>query len=138
MPINIPGTNLSIGQATFSDLGGAVSDIFAGIGAETSATLKAQGLDIEAEGTDISAQALLLKAQGDIAEGREYTLAQTLAEQNANYTAVSTAIQSAQQEREVTMTIGSQQVAVAGGGGAESGSALALMRDSASQGALAN
>jgi hypothetical protein len=73
----------NIGQSTFSDLGGAVSDIFVGFGASTSASLEAQGLDIEAEGTQISAEAAQLQAQGDLSEASEYNLAQTLAEQNA-------------------------------------------------------
>jgi hypothetical protein len=125
------------GQQTFADLGGAVSDLFAGIGASTAANLKAQGIDIEAQGTQISAQAALLQSQGDIAEGTEYGLAKTLAEQNAAYTATSTAIQAAQQDRQTTMTIGGQKAAVGGAGLAESGSSLDLLRDSASQGALA-
>jgi hypothetical protein len=127
----------TFGPSTFSNLGGAVSDLFAGLGATTAANLKAQGLDIEAAGTRISAQSLLLQSQGDLAEASEYDLAQALATQNANYVKASTAIQAAQQDRATTMTIGSQRAAVGGGGLAESGSALDLLRDSASQGALA-
>ena len=128
---------MALGPATFTDLGGAVSDLFAGFGATTAANLKAQGLNIEAEGTNISAQSLLLQSQGDLAEASEYDLAQALAQQNANYTKASTAIQAAQQDRATTMTIGGQKAAVGGAGLAESGSALDLLRDSASQGALA-
>jgi hypothetical protein len=128
---------MAVSQTTFSDVGGAVSDLFAGMGAQAAGALKAQGLDIEAQGTDITAQSLLLKAQGDLAEGQEYTLAQQLAQQNAQYTAASTAIQAAQEQRQVTMTIGGQKAAVGGAGLAESGSALDLLRSSASQGALA-
>src|SRR5271166_1253217 len=129
---------MAVGASTFSDLGGAVSDLFAGFGATTAANLKAQGLNIEAAGTQLSAQALLLQSQGDIAEANEYNLAQTLATQNANYTAASTAIQAAQQERQTVMTIGGQKAAVGGAGLAEKGSALDLLRDSAAQGALAH
>ena len=75
--------------------------------------------------------------QGDLAEAGEYDLAKALATQNANYTAASTAISAAQQDRATTMTIGSQKAAVGGAGLEESGSALDLLRDSASQGALA-
>ena len=64
-------------------------------------------------------------------------LAQGLAQQNAAYTAASTNIQAAQQERQTVMTIGSQKAAVGGAGLAESGSALDLLASSASQGALA-
>jgi hypothetical protein len=128
---------MALGPSTFSDIGGAVSDIFAGMSATTSASLKAQGLQIESQGEEISSQASLLKAQGDIAEAAEYGLAGTLATQNANYTAASTAISAAQQERETTMTIGSEKAAVGGAGLAESGSALDLLSSSAAQGTLA-
>lgn len=128
---------MAIGNQTFSDVGGAVSDLFAGFGAQTSADLKAQGLDIEAQGTRISAQSLLLKSQGDLSEAQQYDLAQALATQNANYTKASTAISAAQQDRQITMTIGGEKAAVGGAGLAESGTALDLLRDSASQGAIA-
>jgi hypothetical protein len=128
---------MATSATTFSDLGGTVSDLFAGLGATTAADLKAQGIDIEAAGTEISAQAAILQSQGDISEEQEYNLAQTLATQNANYTAASTAISAAQQERQTSMTIGSQKAQVGGAGLAESGSALDLLRSSASQGALA-
>lgn len=128
---------MTVGTDTFGNLGGAVQDLFAGLGATTAANLKAQGIDIEAAGTDISAQSLLLQSQGDLAEASEYDLAQKLAQQNAAYTAASTNIQAAQQERQTIMTIGSQKAAVGGAGLAESGSALDLLASSASQGALA-
>src|ERR1700761_6992411 len=105
---------MAVGAQTFNDLGGAVNDLFAGLAASTQANLKAQGLDIEAEGTNISAQAAQLKAQGDLSEATEYGEAATLAQQNAAYTAASTAIQAAQQERQNTLTIGSQKAAVGG------------------------
>ena len=128
---------MATGASTFTDVGGAVADLFAGLGAATSSQLKAQGLDIEAMGTDISAQSLQVKAAGDLAEAQEYGLAGALASQNAAFTDVSTKIQLAQQDRQTTMTIGSQKAAVGGGGLAESGSALDVLRESASQGALA-
>jgi hypothetical protein len=105
---------MTVGQQTFADLGGAVSDLFAGIGASIAANLKAQGIDIEAQGTQISAQAALLQSQGDIAEGTEYGLAQTLAEQNAAYTATSTAIQAAQQDRATTIRSAAKRLLLAG------------------------
>jgi hypothetical protein len=128
---------MAIGPTTFTDLGGAVSDLFAGLGASTQAQLQAQGLQIPAEGTTISSEAELLQAQGNIAEGQEYTLAQTLAEQNAAYTAQSTNIQVAQKQRQVTQTIGAEKAATGGAGLATSGSAVDLLRSSAQQGALA-
>jgi hypothetical protein len=128
---------MAIGPQTFTDLGGAVSDLFAGLAATTAANLKAQGLNIEAQGTDISSQATLLQAQGDIAEATQYGLAQSLAQQNAQYTATSTAIQAAQLDRQTSLTIGTQKAGYGGGGLAESGSALDVLRSSVQQGSLA-
>lgn len=104
---------MAVGAATFSDLGGAASDIFAGFGDQA-------------------------KAQGDFAEAQNYDLASNLATQNESYAATSTNIKEAQQQRELTMTLGGQKADVAGGGFAESGSSLDMLRDSASQGALAH
>lgn len=109
---------MALSQTTFSDAGGAVSDLFA------------------AEGDSSKAAGLRIKAQGDALEGQNYDLAGELAGQNAEFADASAKIKEAQQQRELTMTIGGQQADVAGAGLAESGSALALMRDSASQGAL--
>jgi len=128
---------MAIGPDTFTNLGGAVTDLFAGLGAQTAANLKAQGIDIEALGTDISAESLRLKSAGDIAEATQYELAGTLAQQNAQYTEASTRLQATQLDRQTSMTIGSQKAAVGGAGLASSGSALDLLRSSASQGALA-
>lgn len=128
---------MAIGKDTMANVGSAVSDIFAAEAASSSAALKAHGLRIEAEGTDISAESLLLKSRGDLAEATEYDIAQGLAERNAAYTEASTRIQAAQQERQITMQIGAQRAAVAGSGGAMSGSAGDILRDSAMQGALA-
>jgi hypothetical protein len=113
---------MALSNTTFTDAGGAVSDLFAGIGATTQANLKAQGLDIQ--------------AQGDLAEASNYDLAADLAGKNTQYTEASTAIKQAQIDRSTTLAIGGQQADVAAGGFSSSGSALDLMRDSASQGAL--
>jgi hypothetical protein len=136
---------LQLSSTTFSDAAGAVSDLFAGLGAQTQADLKAQGLDIEAQGTQISAESteitaesLRTKAQGDIAEAQNYDLAANLANENAAYTAQSTRIQQYQQQRQETQTIGSQKAAVSGAGFGEGGSAFYLMKSSANQGALAS
>lgn len=119
----------SISGDTFSAAGGAVKDLFAGFGDLAQGNLKAKGLNIQAEGTR-------LKAQGDLAEAREYDLAGSLAGQNAQFTRTSTAIQQMQQERELALGIGRTTADVAGAGFAASGSALDILRDSASQGAL--
>jgi hypothetical protein len=102
---------VALGAATFTDLGGAVSDLFAASGDRA-------------------------KAAGDRAEQQNYLLAEGLANQNEKFTETSTAIKQAQETRSLTQTIGGQQADVAGAGFAESGSALDLLRDSASQGAL--
>jgi hypothetical protein len=114
---------MAIGAATFSSLGSSVSDIFAGIGAQKQGALQAEGLDIQAEGTDISAKSteitaegLRTQALGNIAEATEYSEAAGLAEENAAFTAQSTRIQEAQQQRQETQTIGGQRAAVAGAG----------------------
>jgi hypothetical protein len=104
---------MALSPSTFSTFAGGVSDIFA-------------------------AQGDKAKAQYDFAEGKSYGLAAGLAAQNEEFTATSTAIKEAQQQREAMMTLGGQRGDVAGAGFAESGSALDLLRDSASQGALAH
>lgn len=114
---------MALSEKTFSDAGGAVSDLFNAAGATKSA--------------DLSAEGLRLKATGDLAEAGQYDLASTLATQNEEYTKTSTAIQEAQQQRNTTMQVGSQQASVAGAGFAQSGSALDILADSARQGALA-
>lgn len=102
---------MALGPATFSDLGGAASDLF-------------------------GAEGLRAKAQGDEFERQNYNLAAQLADQNEKFTEQSTAIKQMQLDRQNTQTIGGQQADVAGAGFAASGSALDLLRDSASQGAL--
>ena len=148
---------MAIDQTTFSDLGGAVSDLFAGMGASDNANLKAQsdliqaegiqtsangtriqaqGTQIQSQGIAISADLLRLQAQGDLAEASEYDLAGNLANANATFTAQSTAIQQTQQDRALYQSLGTTQAGVAGAGFAESGSAMDVLRSSASQGAL--
>ena len=102
---------MALGQSTFSDLSGAVSDLFA------------------AEGHK-------LRARGDEFEKQNYLLAGQLADQNAQFTEMSTAIKESQASRELFKSMGQTQADIAGAGFAESGSALDILRDSASQGAL--
>jgi hypothetical protein len=120
---------MAISQTGFADASASVTSLFQGIGAISSADLKSQGLRLDAQGDRI-------KAQGDIAEGSNYDLASTLATQNEQFTAASTAIKSAQSDRSTYQAIGGQQADVAGAGFAASGSALDLLHDSAAQGAL--
>lgn len=135
---------MALSNATFSDLGGSVSDLFAGFAASAKGSLQAQGLDITAEGTDISAESsqisaesLRTKAAGDIAESNNYDIAANLAGANEAFTEQSTRVQEAQQARQVTQAIGGQEAGTAAAGFSSSGSAGDLIRMSASQGALA-
>jgi hypothetical protein len=96
---------------TFSAASGAVNDLFAGFAAG-------------------------YKQKGALIEEGMYRSAAGFARQNEEFTKASTDIKLAQQERSNYLTLGGQQADVAGAGFAESGSALDLLRDSASQGAL--
>lgn len=102
---------MAFGTGTIGSIGGAVQDLFAADAHRS----KAAGLRIEAGNYDRSA---------------EY------AEKNAAFTETSTAIKQAQLDRDIFKTIGGQEAEIAGAGFAASGSALDIMRDSASQGAL--
>lgn len=92
-------------------IGTGISDIFAGFASEK-------------------------RAQGDIAEQQDYQDAAQLALQNEQYTKMATAIKEAQIERETSKSLGRTTAEVAGAGFAASGSALDILRESASQGAL--
>jgi dsDNA-binding SOS-regulon protein len=106
-------SNPTFNNAAFSDFGGAASDLFAAQGDKS-------------------------KQQFDYSEASNYELGANLADQNAKFTETSTAIKEAQQQRELTMSMGQTTADVAGAGFSASGSALDIMRDSASQGALAH
>jgi hypothetical protein len=106
---------MAFGQSTFSDFAGAASDLFS---------------------SQLGAESDRIKAQGDLAEATSYDMAAQLALLNEQYTKTETAVKETQNEREIYQTISSQQAGVAGGGLAASGSALDLLRSSASQGAL--
>jgi hypothetical protein len=104
---------MALGASTFSNLGGAVSDLFA-------------------------ASAFKTKGQGLRAEAEQYLVSAQYAEDNKQFAAQNTAIQEVQAGRDVEKTLGGQQAAIAAGNFANSGSALDIMRDSANQGALKN
>jgi hypothetical protein len=106
---NIGGVQIS--NSTFSDIGGAVSDIFAGVGAK-------------------------YKAQGDLLEAQQYDLAAAFAEQNVGFTKISTGLKAYQEDRSIAQTLGEQRADVASAGFGSSGSALDIMADSVSQGAI--
>jgi hypothetical protein len=102
---------MAFGQSTFSDAGGAVSDLFASFGHEA-------------------------KAKGDEFEKQNYELAATYADENAAYTESATKIKEAQQDRALFQGIGRTTADIGGAGFAQSGSALDILRDSAQQGSL--
>ena len=102
---------MALGPGTFNSLGAAAQDLFS---ADTHRT-KAAGLRIEAGNYD--------RAAG-------------FSDQNARFTEISTGIKTMQLDREAYKALGGIQADVAGAGFAASGSALDIMRDSASQAAL--
>jgi hypothetical protein len=116
---------MPFGSTTLSGLSTAVSDIGAGISQEGAAT------------SDLyAAEAEQYKIAGTQFERASYQEAAALAGQNEQFTAISTRIKAAQAQRELTMSLGTTQANVAGAGLAASGSALDVLRESASQGAL--
>lgn len=120
---------MAIGKDTFGNLGGAVSDLFGGLGTRKGARLKGEGIRLGAEG-------LRIKARGDIVEAENYERAAGLADRNAVYQAASTAIKGHQAQREIYSKIGGQTADIAAAGFGAGGTALDLLRDSAAQGAL--
>jgi hypothetical protein len=82
---------MAIGQATFGDIGGGISDLFA-------------------------AQGDRAKAAGDIFEAQNYDLAAKYADQEAFFTKESTAIQSMQSERQTYQSMSQTRADIAGGG----------------------
>ncbi len=87
--------------------------------------------------TDIGgAVSQLFGARAATASASSYDTAASIAEQNAQLTQEATAIKETQASRQIYQTVGAQKAAVGGAGFAESGSALDLLRSSASQGAL--
>jgi hypothetical protein len=94
-----------LGNATFSDIGTAVADIFAAKGDE-------------------------LKAQGAAFEQQSYQQAAVLAQQNEQFTAMSTVIKQSEADRNLYQALGTTRADVAGAGFAQSGSALDILRES--------
>jgi hypothetical protein len=131
------GTRLAAGGTDITAAGTDITAAGTRLTAEGT-RIGAEGQRITADETRLSAESLRAKAQGDIAEASNYDAAAILARQNELYTAASTRIQQYQNDRSVIQTIGGTRADVASAGMAESGSALDILRDSASQGALAH
>lgn len=102
---------MAVGQATFSGAAGAVGDLFAASGYK-------------------------YKAQGALLEKENYLKAADLAGENERFTEQSQAIKQTQLDRSIYQSTSGTQADTAGGGLAASGSALDILHDSASQGAL--
>lgn len=102
---------MALGTGTFDAAGGAVKDLFAASSYKT-------------------------RAQGNRLQAQQYDLAQKFSLQNKQFAETSTAIKEQQTQRSIENVIGQQQADVAAGGFASSGTALDLLRDSMSQGAL--
>lgn len=101
-----------LSSSVFSNVGGAVSDLY-------------------------SARGLKTKAEGNRLEAEQYDLAAAFARRNEQYAKTSTEIKDYQLTRGIGLTLGQQSADVAASGFGAAGSALDLMRDSAAQGALA-
>ena len=103
---------MAFGNATFTDAGAAVADLFA-------------------------ASADRSKAQGARIEGQEYGLAAGLARQNVEFTQESTGIQEAQASRKIAMSLGTTTAEIGAAGlRTGTGSALDILRSATEQGAL--
>jgi len=102
---------MAIGSDTFTSAAGSVSDLFGAIGDE-------------------------YKAKGALFEKQNYLEAADLAGQNEKFTEQSYAIKQAQLDRSIFKSESGTQADVAGAGLAMSGSALDILHESASQGAL--
>jgi hypothetical protein len=129
-PTGLLGMGGRLSSDAFSNLGGAVSDLFAGQSAAEGASIKAGGLRLSATG-------LRFKAQGDLAEASNYDLAAELARKNEAYTERSTEIQQMQLDRQITGAAGTLQAETGRAGLKMSGSAIDILADSAAQGRLA-
>ncbi len=104
---------MALSSSTFSNLGGAASDLFA-------------------------SQGFKAKAKGDVFEQKNYLLAAGLSDKAAGFAETSTALKTMQADREFQKSLGQTTADIAGAGFTAGGSALDIMRDSASQGALAH
>ncbi len=127
---------MAFGNNTFALAGGAVSDLLGGQEKAAGLRITAAGQRISAGGFRLNAVGNEMRAKGDEAEAEQYGLASTLATQNEQFTEQSTAIQQFQADRQLTQSLGATRAGVSGSGFTMGGSALDLLRDSASSGAL--
>jgi hypothetical protein len=102
---------MAFGTGTVGAFGGAVKDIFQGFAFEAS-------------------------ADGKRLEAQNYDRASAFAEDNADFTRTSTAVKLYQTQRSIDKAVGGAEADIAASGFTESGSALDILRDSISQGAI--
>lgn len=77
-----------------------------------------------------------MKAKGSEFGKEAYIGAAGVADQNAQFAAISTAIKQSQADRQLYQSLGETKADIAGAGLARSGSALDILRESASQEAM--
>lgn len=115
-------------------LGDSTKGLFGGGGGLSGATLTdAAGAVTDIFGTAESDKA---KEKGDLLEEQNYLAAANLAGQNEKFTETSTAIKTAQIQRQTTLAMGTTTADIANAGFATSGSGLDILADNASQAAL--
>lgn len=112
-------------SSAITDFGGAASNLFAGFASQKKADM-----------FRISSKADLLKGQGDLLEEKSYDAAHDLALKNKAFAAESTAVQGAQADRAITMSLGAARAGYGASGVLESGSAIDVLRASAQQSEL--
>jgi hypothetical protein len=125
------GTSPQLAQVNSSNLMQSIATFGAGTPIGGGAGLG--GMNFGAIGSGVSD---LFQGAGDLKEAKNYAMAATLATQNDQFTIQSTKVQQSQAARSIFSTIGAQKGGVSGSGFTESGSALSLLANSASQGAL--
>ena len=102
---------MALGAGTFDAFGGAAKDIFAGV-------------------------AFGYQAEGKRLEAGNYDQAAAFSDQNAMFTRNSTKVKQYQADRALEKSVGGAEADIAGAGFTESGSALDILRESMSQGAM--
>ena len=99
------------------------------------AVYQQQGAEAEVVAMHLAATGATLQGRQDILEEQNYNLAAKFATENVDITEASTKMQEAAEQRQAFSTIGTQKAGEAGGGLAESGSALDILRSSNEQAA---
>ena len=118
------GSSSSSSPINYGALGGAAEDIFSGVGSVLSGQAAAKGYATTYAGEEVAAG--------------QFGLAEGLALQNANESKAAGALTQVQLARQVSQVQGQETAIAAGNGLRLGGSAGAIIRSTASQGALAS